>query len=514
MQYPEFYKQLTVSRKTGLKASDPISFEKIGPYHIDSLLSSSKKSHVFLAHDASHKPFVLKILSKEFSKDKTYVDQFLQEAKILKMSDHPNIVKNLDQGIADTRPYIVMPFIQGISLRQFMVHYSITLHDSFEILLQLFYALSHIHSLGIVHLDLKPENILITQNAKIMVIDFGISQFYHQKNGKAFFGTTDYMSPEMKIQKKPIDHRSDIYSAFVIAYELFTKKLCFGNIDLCKAPSFLKPFLEKGLAVDIQRRFEDIVTCIGALNALIKAHPVGKNFSMNPQIDAVTHTLLDPLIENPTLEIALAHDLEIENIYYSSHTLFDQSTLFLFYNFHGSSLEALCQSTMLKTSTKILLEKEGQNFSVASFLEALNTIAFEEKGFTPIDFQAIHIDLYNNTINSFGTGFCTLFNYCDRKKSVNIVKSTANLLGAHDRLEARATSIPFYEGDHLSVHNFIHHFPKAREAITEKTTHLLQKDHLSASKNFVKTSFSSLKKVCHNHQNTSSFLLFQVTHLN
>jgi serine/threonine protein kinase len=513
MQHPEFYKQLTVSKEKRSLDPSATNFDRIGPYSIDSLLSKSAKSEIFLAHDQTHKPFVLKILHRDFATTQEYTDQFLQEAKILKMADHANIVKIVDQGIADQRPFIVMEFIQGLSLRQFMTHYTINLHDAFDILLQIFYALSHIHSLGIVHLDLKPENILITENAKIRLIDFGISQFYHEKGSKSFLGTPDYMSPEMRANKGSLDHRSDIYSIFVIAYELFTEKLSFGNIDLSKAPAFLIPFLRKGLALEKGDRFDDIVDCIASLNTIIKTHPISSSFSMSPAIDAISADLMEPLIEHDSLEMGLEHDLQTENLFYTSHALANSGSLFLFYNFQGSSLQSLCQSTILKITTKLLLQNSANSFNFSEFLEALNVVLFQEKGVEGIDFQAIHLDLYSNTIYSSGSGFYTLFNYCNRKNAVAITRSIAKKLGQEERLEASITSFGYNEGDYLMAHNFSAHFPKITQVLKDESCALLERSHLSAPKNLAKNIFSSLKSTCHDHQRTSPLLLFQLTHL-
>src|SRR5690606_36400224 len=104
------------------------------------------------------------------------IKQFLKEAEIIALSNHPNIVKLYGQGEWEKGLYIAMEFIQGVSLTQFILQNSLSIKRSLEILLQVAYALLHLHSHGVIHRDLKPENILITENGGVKVIDFGIAQ--------------------------------------------------------------------------------------------------------------------------------------------------------------------------------------------------------------------------------------------------------------------------------------------------------------------------------------------------
>lgn len=513
MQHPEFYKQLTLSKENNEDSIEALSFDKIGPYSIDSLLSKSAKSHIFLAHDKTHKPFALKILSEKFTKEKKFVDQFLQEAKILKMTHHENIIRIIDQGIADQKPFLVMEFVQGISLRQFIVHYNLSFHDAIEILLQLAYALSHIHSHGIIHLDLKPENILITQNAKIKLLDFGISQFLDSNKTIDFLGSPDYMSPEMKANKTPFDASSDIYSLGVIAFELFTSKLCFGKIDLSLTHDFVTPFLRKCLALDKKARFNDIIDCIASLNSIIKTHPIATNFASNQAIEDLHKELYDDLIEHTALEMGIAYDLPAQNFFYTSNQLADQSILFLFYNFEQSSLETLCQITKLKCATTLLLNEQNKPFDLNEFLESLNTLTYNEKNRGTIDFQAIHLNLFDNTLHTAGSAMATIFLYSNRKNSVEALRVQGHKLGEKETLDNNIITSGFNEQDQLMLHNFMAHFPKIAHDLKNQSISLFQETHLSGAKNLATSTLSALKKTCHANKTSSCLFTFELTRI-
>ena len=113
-----------------------------------------------------------------------------------------------------------------------------------EIILQVAYALLHLHSHGVIHRDLKPENILITEEGEIKVIDFGIAQLHEEEknvtDADRFLGTPNYMSPEQKEDPSSVTFSSDIYSLGVILYELILGKLSFGIINLIALPKGLK----------------------------------------------------------------------------------------------------------------------------------------------------------------------------------------------------------------------------------------------------------------------------------
>ncbi len=255
----------------------------IGPYKIESLFNHGGMSILYLATDPTlPRPIIIKVLSPRLSKNKEVTARFLKEAKIIAMTNHPNIVKLYGQGEWEKGLYIAMEFIQGISLRQFIQNHSLSQKRALEIILQVAYALCHLHAHGVIHRDLKPENILITENGDVKVIDFGIAQLQDQlslekKAPKRTIGTPAYMSPEQKEDSSLVTFSSDIYSLGIIAYELLIGRLSHGVIHLSLLPKKLADILDKALKTDPKERTQDIVDLITDISQYLKDFRENKN---------------------------------------------------------------------------------------------------------------------------------------------------------------------------------------------------------------------------------------------
>src|ERR1700730_17089661 len=204
MVEPDFHKQKTfptIACKPFTKDPPP---EKIGPYKVEALLEKGGMSFLYLAaHPETKDPITIKVLFPEFLSNPEMVQRFLREAAIIALADHPNIVKLYGQGEWEGGLYIAMEFIQGISLRQYLLRNLISLKHALELVMEISMALCHLHAHGIIHRDLKPENILVTESGGVKVIDFGIAQLltdnYRDPHSKRrLIGTPIYMSPEQK----------------------------------------------------------------------------------------------------------------------------------------------------------------------------------------------------------------------------------------------------------------------------------------------------------------------------
>lgn len=257
----------------------------IGPYKIKSLFNKGGMSILYMAnHIKTKKPIIIKVLLPKFAKNKEISNRFLEEAKIISFSNHPNIIKIFDQGKWEKGLYIAMEFVQGISLRQFIEQKSFSTKKALEIILQVAYALSHLHSHGVIHRDLKPENILITESGNIKVIDFGIARlkkditFSFSKNTK-IIGTPVYMSPEQKKNPENVSFHTDIFSLGIITYELILGKLSHGVIQLGLLPEGLKKIVENALKEDVKKRYQSIVDFITDISEFLKT------FSQKPKKD-------------------------------------------------------------------------------------------------------------------------------------------------------------------------------------------------------------------------------------
>lgn len=251
---------------------------QIGPYKIETLLDKGGMSLLYLGiHPQTREPLAVKTLSSKFVSHPEMVQQFMHEAQIIEITNHPNIIQLLGHGEWDEGVYIATEFIQGISLRQMILSQAMSLKRALEVVMQIGHALTHLHVHGIIHRDLKPENILLTAQGGVKVIDFGISQLYTAKTGeemKRLLGTPAYMSPEQRQNPANVTFSSDIYSLGVITYELILGRLSHGTVHLSMMPKHIQPILSKALQPDPKNRYEDIVDFVKALSDYYKSEKV------------------------------------------------------------------------------------------------------------------------------------------------------------------------------------------------------------------------------------------------
>ena len=158
---------------------------------------------------------------------------FHKEAQILAKLNHPNIVRIFDLSSHDEKFYISMEYIEGLTLRQYLLrHQNITKEKKLDILKQVLKGLEVIHQSGLVHRDLKPDNIIVGDDNVVKIVDFGVVKNFNEKslfNNEC--GTPNYMAPE-QFDARGADYRSDIFAIGVIFYELFIGKNPFKGRDL------------------------------------------------------------------------------------------------------------------------------------------------------------------------------------------------------------------------------------------------------------------------------------------
>jgi len=205
-------------------------------YLIERELGQGGMSQVYVALDLKLKrqAVVIKILSEALVHDSYARQKFEQEVEALLRIDHPGVVRVLDVGkLADERPYIVMPYVDGETLRLQIPAEGMNLNRVASILKQIGAALEHVHEKGIFHRDLKPENIVIKRDAdSVVLLDFGIAKVKDSVVAPstahgASVGTLLYMSPE-QLRGEDVTAASDIYSMSLIAYELVTGRRPFN----------------------------------------------------------------------------------------------------------------------------------------------------------------------------------------------------------------------------------------------------------------------------------------------
>jgi serine/threonine protein kinase len=171
----------------------------------------------------------LKILSPELAADPEFAQRFNGEAKVLALLSHPNIVQVYDFGRAADLYYLVMEYVEGVSLRQVLQGKRPGSDEILRILSQICTALEYAHIQGVVHRDIKPENILIGTGGLVKIADFGLAKIMRREGQsgpvtqtRQVMGTPQYMAPEQSENLPGLDHRADIYALGVILYEMLT----------------------------------------------------------------------------------------------------------------------------------------------------------------------------------------------------------------------------------------------------------------------------------------------------
>ncbi|EIM07748.1 Serine/threonine-protein kinase prkC [Planococcus antarcticus DSM 14505] len=204
-----------------------------GRYKIKELIGGGGMSNVYLAHDMIlDRDIAIKILRYDFSNEEELRRRFQREALSTTSLAHPNIVNIFDVGEDGSVHYLVMEYVPGKTLKEYIMEHSpVSPERAVEIMKQLTSALAHAHHNQIVHRDIKPQNILMDAEGNVKISDFGIAMAlsatsYTQTN--SVLGTVHYLSPE-QARGGMANKKSDIYSLGIVMYELITGKLPFSG---------------------------------------------------------------------------------------------------------------------------------------------------------------------------------------------------------------------------------------------------------------------------------------------
>ena len=204
-----------------------------GRYEITELIGVGGMADVYKAVDVMEdREVAVKILKPEFAENEEFLRRFRNESKAIAVLSHPNIVKIYDVGFSDEIQYIVMEYIDGITLKEFIEQQGVLKwKDALHFVTQILRALQHAHDKGIVHRDIKPQNIMLFTDGTIKVMDFGIARF-SRIDGKTLsdktIGSVHYISPE-QARGDITDERSDIYSVGAMLYEMLTGQKPFDG---------------------------------------------------------------------------------------------------------------------------------------------------------------------------------------------------------------------------------------------------------------------------------------------
>ncbi len=262
--------------------------ENVGPYRIMEQLGQGGMATVFKAYHAALDRYVaLKALHPAFGEDPNFEARFQREARLVAKLEHPHIVPIYDYAEHEGRPYLVMKFIEGDTLKARLGKGPLNSAEITTVVDSVGSALAYAHKQGILHRDIKPSNVLIGIDGQMFLADFGLARIAQSAestlSSDMIMGTPQYISPEQAMGDKKLDEGTDIYSFGVMLYEMVVGQVPF-NADTPfsiihdhiysplpmprainpRVPEAVERVLLKALAKDRADRFPDVDSLVKA----------------------------------------------------------------------------------------------------------------------------------------------------------------------------------------------------------------------------------------------------------
>jgi len=202
-----------------------------GRYRLDARIGSGGMSTVFRAFDTTlERRVAVKLMHREIASDSDQLERFRREARSVAQLSHPHIVGVIDAGEEDGRPYIVLEYVEGETLKERIRRMGrLPIDEAIAYAIEIARALGAAHARAIVHRDIKPQNVLVDEEGSAKVTDFGIARSLEEEGLTAdgrVLGTTDYVSPEQALGHD-VDGQSDIYSLGIVLFEMLTGDVPF-----------------------------------------------------------------------------------------------------------------------------------------------------------------------------------------------------------------------------------------------------------------------------------------------
>ncbi len=203
----------------------------LGPYRVLEQIGRGGMATVYKAyHPATDRAVAIKVLPEQLADDPNFLARFEREARVVASLQHVHILPVFDYGQERGVTYLVMPYITGGTLKEYLQDHSLTLDEIVRLFSQIAEAVDYAHRRGVIHRDLKPGNVLLDESSNALLSDFGLTRMAQSSSsltGTGVIGTPAYMSPEQG-QGLPTDTRSDIYSLGIMLYEFIVGDVPFS----------------------------------------------------------------------------------------------------------------------------------------------------------------------------------------------------------------------------------------------------------------------------------------------
>lgn len=466
----DFYKQPTfpgMNPEEGLPLS-PVVPPLIGPYKIESLLEKGGMSILYLGtHPETKDPTTIKVLSPKYISHPEMVKRFINEAEIIAMTNHPNIVQLYGYGEWEGGLYIAMEFIQGISLRQYILQTPVSLTRALDIIIDIAYALCHLHSHGVIHRDLKPENILITESGSIKVIDFGISQLLATSEStpsharQQLIGTPVYMSPEQREHPESVSYPSDIYSLGIIAYELILGKLSHGQIHLALMPRGIQKILHKALQPKPEERYQDIVDFIAEVSEYRNSASLQKEKKpgdpLSEMVESLKQAQMTLVASTPPqwapVEIGFAghQGISISGIYYDFFEIPEGSYGIIMGEASSKGAEGVIYTAVLRGMVRALSRLTTKPVELVTIL---NDIVFRDSMSEQFTLNYLILTPHANQLHYIACGYGNLWNIPSDSGNPQKITTNNQALGVSPDAVFVETTQAWNIGDTLVLNTF------------------------------------------------------------
>ena len=292
--------------------------QTLGQYKVIGQMGSGGMATVYKAyHPRLDRYVAIKMLHEAFQEDKNFLARFEREAQIVAKLEHPHIVPVFDFDEFNGRPYLVMKYIEGHTLKAELEDHPLTIEEILRIMPPIGEALDYAHRQGVLHRDIKPSNIILDTNGTPYLTDFGLARIAQLGDSTlsqdVLLGTPHYISPEQAMGNRDLNSRTDLYSLGVVLYELVVGRVPF-SADTPFAvihdqiyrplpkPSSINPeipaqidaVLEKALAKAPADRYATASEMIAAFRAAVEQSGIT---TLNPERDKLASKSLDQLRE-------------------------------------------------------------------------------------------------------------------------------------------------------------------------------------------------------------------------